>query len=51
VLATLAAFVSGYASIAFLLRWLARHSIGVFVGYRVLLGAGVIALASAGVIA
>jgi undecaprenyl-diphosphatase len=50
VLATLLAFVTGYASIAFLLRWLVRHSIAVFVGYRVLLGAGVIALAASGVI-
>jgi undecaprenyl-diphosphatase len=49
-LATLLAFVSGYASIAFLLRYLVRHSIAVFVGYRIVLGAGVIALAAAGVI-
>jgi undecaprenyl-diphosphatase len=50
VIATLLAFVTGYASIAFLLRWLVRHSIAVFVGYRVLLGAGVIVLAAAGAI-
>jgi undecaprenyl-diphosphatase len=50
-LATLCAFVVGYASIAFLLRWLAHHSTVVFVVYRVVLGALVIALASAGVIA
>jgi undecaprenyl-diphosphatase len=49
-LATLLAFVSGYASIAFLLRWLAGHSIAVFVGYRFVLAAGVIALAAAGAI-
>ncbi len=49
--ATLCAFVVGYASIAFLLRWLARHSTGVFVAYRVVLGALVIALAASGVIA
>jgi undecaprenyl-diphosphatase len=48
--ATLLAFVTGYASIAFLLRYLVRHSIGVFVGYRVVLGALVIALAAAGAI-
>jgi undecaprenyl-diphosphatase len=47
-IATLLAFVTGYASIAFLLRWLARHSIAVFVGYRVVLGALVIALAATG---
>lgn len=50
VIATLLAFVTGYASIAFLLRYLVNHSIAVFVGYRVLLGAGVIALAAAGAI-
>jgi undecaprenyl-diphosphatase len=50
IIATVLAFISGYASIAFLLRYLASHSIAVFVGYRVLLGAGVIALAAAGAI-
>ena len=50
ILATIAAFVVGYASIAFLLRWLARHSTAVFVAYRVALGVLVLALAGAGVI-
>jgi undecaprenyl-diphosphatase len=50
IIATVLAFVTGYASIALLLRYLVRHSIAVFVGYRVLLGAGVIALAAAGAI-
>src|SRR5215218_11316820 len=36
--ATLAAFVIGYASIAFLLRFLASHSTLVFVVYRVVVG-------------
>jgi undecaprenyl-diphosphatase len=49
-LATLLAFVTGYASIAFLLRWLAGHSLGVFVAYRFVLGALVIALTAGGVI-
>jgi len=49
-LATLAAFVVGYASIAFLLRWLARHSTAVFVAYRVALGALVLALVGTGAI-
>jgi undecaprenyl-diphosphatase len=49
-IATVLAFVTGYASIAFLLRYLAAHSIGVFVTYRFVIGAGVIALAAAGVI-
>jgi undecaprenyl-diphosphatase len=51
IVATLLAFVTGYASIALLLRFLVRHSIGVFVAYRWLLGAVVIALAAANVIA
>jgi undecaprenyl-diphosphatase len=49
-IATLLAFVTGYASIAFLLRWLARHSIAIFVAYRVALGALVLALAASGAI-
>ncbi len=51
VVATVLAFVVGYASIALLLRYLASHSTYVFVGYRVVLGTVVIALAAAGVIA
>ena len=39
VVATLLAFVVGYASIAWLLRWLVNHSTVVFVVYRVGLGA------------
>ncbi len=50
VVATLLAFVVGYASIAFLLRFLASHSTYVFVGYRVVLGTVVLALAAAGTI-
>lgn len=49
--ATLLAFAVGYASIAFLLRWLASHSTAVFVVYRVALGVVVLALAAAGAIA
>jgi undecaprenyl-diphosphatase len=43
--ATLLAFVTGYASIAFLLRFLTTHTTAVFVAYRVALGAAVLALA------
>ncbi|HET6448122.1 MAG TPA: undecaprenyl-diphosphate phosphatase [Conexibacter sp.] len=50
VLAVILAFVTGYASIALLLRYLARHTLGVFVAYRVILGALVIALAASGAI-
>ena len=49
-LATLAAFIVGYASIAWLLRWLVSHTTMVFVVYRVALGALVIALTAAGAI-
>jgi undecaprenyl-diphosphatase len=42
--ATALAFVVGYASIAFLLRFLANHSVVVFVVYRVVLGIVVLAL-------
>jgi undecaprenyl-diphosphatase len=50
VVATLLAFVSGYAAIAFLLRFLVTHSTAVFVVYRVALGALVLALVGAGTI-
>jgi undecaprenyl-diphosphatase len=49
-LATFLAFVAGYASIAFLLRFLVSHSTVVFVVYRVALGALVLALLGAGAI-
>ena len=50
VVATLLAFVTGYASIAFLLRYLERHSTVVFVVYRVALGSLVLVLVSSGAI-
>ena len=49
-IATVLAFAVGYASIAFLLRWLTSHSTAVFVAYRVGLGALVLALTATGVI-
>jgi undecaprenyl-diphosphatase len=49
-IATLAAFIVGYASIAFLLRWLGSHSTAIFVAYRVALGTLVLALVAAGAI-
>jgi len=49
--ATLVAFAFGYASIAFLLRFLERHGLGVFVGYRIVLGVTVLALVATGAIA
>jgi undecaprenyl-diphosphatase len=50
IISTIAAFVVGYASIAFLLRWLAHHSLYIFVVYRIVLGMIVLALAGAGTI-
>lgn len=49
-LATALAFVSGYAAIAFLIKFLATNSTVVFVVYRVVLGAVVLALVGAGTI-
>ena len=49
-LATIAAFIVGYASIAWLLRWLTSHSMTIFVVYRVVLGALVIVLTATGAI-
>ena len=51
VIATVVAFVVGYASIAWLLRFLVRHSTVVFVVYRVALGVVVLSLVATDVIA
>jgi len=48
VVATLVAFALGYASIAWLLRYVARHSVYVFVWYRVVLGLVLFAALGAG---
>jgi undecaprenyl-diphosphatase len=50
VVATLLAFVTGYAAIAWLLRFLSTHSTIVFVVYRVALGVLVLVLVSTGAI-
>ena len=50
ILGTIFAFIVGYASIAFLLRWVANNSLAIFVWYRVALGTLVIVLAAAGTI-
>jgi undecaprenyl-diphosphatase len=50
VLATFFAFVVGYLSIAFLLRYLAHHSTAIFVAYRVGLGTLVLVLTASGAI-
>ncbi len=50
IIATVAAFFTGYAAIAWLLRYLANHSLAIFVAYRIPLGILVIALAATGAI-
>lgn len=50
IIATALAFLVGYASIAFLLRYLASHTVYLFVIYRVALGVIVLALVAGGVI-
>jgi undecaprenyl-diphosphatase len=48
--ATVVAGVVGYASIWFLLNYLKRHSTGVFIGYRLIVGALILVLLFRGVI-
>jgi undecaprenyl-diphosphatase len=48
--ATLVSFVVGYAVIAWFLRYLSQNSFALFVGYRIVLGSGVLILLSAGLI-
>lgn len=48
---TLVSFVVAYASIAWLLRFVAKHPITVFVGYRVVAGLALMALLALGVVA
>jgi undecaprenyl-diphosphatase len=49
-IATVIAFVVGYAAIAWLLRYLAHHSVRLFVIYRILLGSSVLLLVAFGAI-
>jgi undecaprenyl-diphosphatase len=51
IVATVVAFVVGYAAIAWLLRWLTSHSMLVFAVYRVALGVIVLALVYGGQLA
>ncbi|GAA3203817.1 undecaprenyl-diphosphate phosphatase [Actinocorallia longicatena] len=50
VIATVVSFVVGYASIAWLLKFLVKHSTAVFVYYRVILGGILLGLLSSGAI-
>jgi undecaprenyl-diphosphatase len=49
-IATVLAFVSGYAAIAWLLKYLTTHNLTIFIVYRLVLGAVVLALVGAGAI-
>ena len=49
--ATVVSFITGYAAIALFLRYLASHTMGLFVAYRVALGLAVLTLAAGGTIA
>jgi undecaprenyl-diphosphatase len=50
-IATVASFVVGYASIAWLLRYVAGHTFSIFIVYRVLLGALMVILLATGAVA
>jgi undecaprenyl-diphosphatase len=41
-IASLVAFVSGYATIDFILKWLAAHTFTIFAAYRIVLGGFII---------
>ncbi|MFC9993772.1 undecaprenyl-diphosphate phosphatase [Nocardia sp. NPDC127526] len=49
--ATVIAFAAGYASVAWLLRFVTDHSLNWFVGYRIVLGLTVMGLLATGVVA
>jgi undecaprenyl-diphosphatase len=51
IVATLVAFVVGFAAVAWFLRFLVSHSMYWFVGYRVMLGTAVLILLGTGVVA
>ncbi|PXX71068.1 undecaprenyl-diphosphatase [Nocardia tenerifensis] len=50
IVATLLAFAVGYASVAWLLKFVAKHSLDWFVGYRIVLGLVVMGLLATGVV-
>jgi undecaprenyl-diphosphatase len=50
VVATIVSGLVGYASIWFLLRFLRTHSTGVFIGYRLIVGALIIILLAGGIV-
>jgi undecaprenyl-diphosphatase len=48
--ATIVSFIVGYAAVAWLLKFVARHTYSVFIGYRLLLGALLLVLLATNVI-
>jgi undecaprenyl-diphosphatase len=48
IIATIFAFIVGYASIAWLLKYLTKHPVTIFVVYRVVLGVAVLGLVAGG---
>jgi undecaprenyl-diphosphatase len=50
VVATIVSALVGYASIWFLLRFLRTHSTGIFIGYRLVVGAAILLLLAGGFI-
>jgi undecaprenyl-diphosphatase len=50
IVALLVSFVVGYISIAWLLKYVARHNFSVFIVYRILLGVALVALLATGAI-
>jgi undecaprenyl-diphosphatase len=48
IVGTVVSFAVAYASVAWLLRFVARHTINGFAGYRVIVGLGLFALLAAG---
>jgi undecaprenyl-diphosphatase len=48
--ATVVSFAVGYAAVAWLLKFIARHTYSVFIGYRLVLGALLLVLLATGVI-
>jgi undecaprenyl-diphosphatase len=50
IVATVVSFVVAYFSVAWLLRFVARHTFILFIGYRIVLGALLLVLLASGVV-
>ena len=51
IVATLVSFVVAFAAVSWLLRYIARHDYGIFIRYRIVLGALVLLLVASGAVA